>query len=229
MDRLVIASLLCGCSWASACEVRTGAVAPVVVELYTSEGCNSCPPADRWLSGLRGRGDVVALAFHVDYWDRLGWVDRFASPAYTQRQYLKQPGSGARFVYTPQVLANGADWRQWPRALPAAQRSVVDVALRRGADGVTAHVTPLHGAPRRLAGYWARVEHGHVSQVKAGENTGATLSHDHVVRGYWPVAAWSGTARLVLEAGAGTRAGDVVFVLEDADTGRPVQAARLSC
>ena len=98
---------------ADACEVRSGPVAPVVVELYTSEGCDSCPPADRWLSGLKGREGVVALAFHVDYWDRLGWADRFASPAHTQRQQQRQRLSGARFIYTPQVIANGMDWRRW--------------------------------------------------------------------------------------------------------------------
>src|SRR5439155_369615 len=82
-------------------------------------GCNSCPPADRWLSGLKGRSDVVALAFHVDYWDRLGWVDRFADAAYTRRQVEQQRLSGGGFVYTPQVLVDGRDWRRWP-TLPAA-------------------------------------------------------------------------------------------------------------
>ena len=74
-----------------------------MVELYTSEGCSSCPPADRWLSALKDGPPVVALAFHVDYWDRLGWKDRNASPAYTRRQAAQQRFNGARFSYTPQV------------------------------------------------------------------------------------------------------------------------------
>jgi hypothetical protein len=230
MSRFLLTILAAaGCSGAAACEVRTGAVAPVVVELYTSEGCSSCPPADRWLSGLKGRPDVVALAFHVDYWDRLGWVDRFADPAFTERQYRKQPSSGARFVYTPQVLANGKDWRQWPRALPPSQGSRVDIVLRRASPGVTADVSPRPGAPARLAGYWAVVEHGHVSQVKAGENTGATLQHDHVVRRLRPVPPWSGPARLELDLDTKAGVGEVLLVVEDADTGRPVQAVRLAC
>jgi hypothetical protein len=218
-----------GCLPMWACEVRSGAVAPVVVELYTSEGCNSCPPADRWLSTLKGRDDVLALAFHVDYWDRLGWADRFADPAHTARQYDKQRGSGARFVYTPQVLANGADWRQWPRALPPPQGSTVDLHIRRSGETVTAQVTPGKGAPGRLSGYWALVEHGHTSRVKAGENAGVTLAHDHVVRAYRPVAPWQGAATLTYGSSSPGPSGQLVFVVEDAVTGRPVQAAALRC
>ena len=70
----------------AACNATSGVSVPTVVELYTSEGCNSCPPADKWLSTIKDQPGVVSLAFHVDYWDRLGWKDRFADPAYTQRQ-----------------------------------------------------------------------------------------------------------------------------------------------
>src|SRR5436190_11160269 len=93
----------------------TRSVAPVV-ELYTSEGCNSCPPADRWLSRLKADPNVVALAFHVDYWDRLGWKDRFASAAFTARQAAQQASNGARFSYTPQVVVDGRDRTDWPHA-----------------------------------------------------------------------------------------------------------------
>ena len=84
-----------------------------MVELYTSEGCNSCPPADRWLSTLKADPAVVALAFHVDYWDRLGWKDRFASAAFTARQAAQQATNGARFSYTPQVVVDGRDRNDW--------------------------------------------------------------------------------------------------------------------
>src|SRR6476659_2802738 len=97
----------------------TRQVAPVV-ELYTSEGCNSCPPADRWLSKLKADPAVVALAFHVDYWDRLGWKDRFASAAFTQRQAAQQATNGARFSYTPQVVVDGRDRTDWSAASPGA-------------------------------------------------------------------------------------------------------------
>jgi hypothetical protein len=208
-----------------ACEARSGAAAPVVVELYTSEGCSSCPPADRWLSSLKGRADVLPLAFHVDYWDRLGWADRFASAAYTERQQRQQQRSGARFVYTPQVIADGADWRRWP-SLPAPRASTVELKLERRGATVQAQVTPAGRAPS-LAAYWAVVEDGLTSNVRAGENAGATLHHDHVVRRYEPVSTWRGARTLSLDVPAAPNR-RVVLVIED-DRGRPVQALALGC
>ncbi|HEX7689005.1 MAG TPA: DUF1223 domain-containing protein, partial [Burkholderiaceae bacterium] len=96
-----------------ACTARSGPHVPAVVELYTSEGCSSCPPAERWLARLAGRDDVIALAFHVDYWDGLGWKDRFAQPQFTQRQDASRRTSGARFAYTPQVILDGRDTPAW--------------------------------------------------------------------------------------------------------------------
>ena len=216
----------------AACELQTGASAPIVVELYTSEGCDSCPPADRWLAGLKGRADVVALAFHVDYWDRLGWADRFASPAFTERQYRLRATSGTSFVYTPQVLVGGADWRRWPGALPSPAASVVDIALRRDGDRVEARVTPRPGAPEQLAAYWAVVEDGHVSDVKAGENAGATLRHDNVVRQYRAVPAWrtdAGPQKVSFDAPPASPGRRVVLVVVDALRQRPLQALQLAC
>jgi hypothetical protein len=219
---------------ADRCEAHSAAKAPTIVELYTSEGCNSCPPADRWMSSLKGRSDVVALAFHVDYWDRLGWTDRFASAANTQRQQQVQRGTGLSFVYTPQVLVDGHDWRQWP-ALPAASRAgVVELQLVRDGDRVQASVKPLPGAPGSLAAYWATTEDGHVSNVKAGENAGVTLRHDNVVRSYQPVPAWaaSGVHELSTTSpplGEGQRPRRTVLVVTDGRSGAPLNAAALSC
>jgi len=223
--------LLIAASPAVACELRSGASAPTVVELYTSEGCDSCPPADRWLSSLKGRADVVALAFHVDYWDRLGWADRFGSPAFTERQARLRASSGVPFAYTPQVLVGGADWRRWPGALPAPAASVVDLTLRRDGGRIEARIAPRAGAPQQLAAYWAVVEDGHVSAVKAGENAGATLHHDHVVRQYRPVAPWSGAEphSIVFEAPLSAPGRRVVLVVTDARSNRPLQALSLAC
>ena len=98
--------LLCGAMAAAAlaapiaqaqrCNAESGAQVPVMVELYTSEGCNSCPPADRWLSSLKDKHGVLAAAFHVDYWDRLGWKDRFGHARHTERQAQQQAAAGAR-------------------------------------------------------------------------------------------------------------------------------------
>lgn len=210
------------------CRASSGASMPTVIELYTSEGCDSCPAADKWLASLKGRPGIVRLAFHVDYWDRLGWKDRFADPAYTRRQYEISPKSGARFVYTPQVLVDGAEYRDWP-ALPPdhAQAAVVTIALTQDGATYEARVVRGHGAPQRLAAYWVVTEDDHVSEVKAGENRGVTLHHDAVVRDYLPVAS-IGTAPLRFEPRpAQGKAADrrVLIVVTDADSGKPIQAA----
>ncbi len=231
---LLLAATTAGCAFAAppACQVSAGAVPPLVVELYTSEGCSSCPPADRWLSSLKGRADVLTLAFHVDYWDRLGWVDRFAAPEITARQYALARSSGSASVYTPQVVANGRDWTSWPR-LPAAAAAPGPVALTlvREGDRVHAQVGAAAGGPARLEGYWAVLEDRHESKVRAGENAGETLRHDSVVRLYKPVPAWAASAGaeldLAVSRGVAEHPRRVAFVVTDPATQRPVQAAAL--
>jgi hypothetical protein len=216
------------------CNTSAKGAPPRVVELYTSEGCNSCPPADRWLSSLKGRSDVIAAAFHVDYWDRLGWRDRFASPAHTARQAALQATSGVRYSYTPQVLVDGRDWQRWPE-LPAAQTAAtgVHLELQRLGDRVRLTVNADAASPPRLALWWALLEDGHDSAVRSGENAGAHLRHDHVVRQQASVPAWNaqGAPKVVAlelpprgEAGRATR---VLAVVVDAASGRTVQAAQL--
>ncbi|MBS0449294.1 MAG: DUF1223 domain-containing protein [Proteobacteria bacterium] len=222
---------------APACSTRSAATIAPVVELYTSEGCNSCPPADRWLSGLKVEPDVVALAFHVDYWDSLGWKDRYASPAYTERQAAQQRSSGARFNYTPQVLVDGRDRRDWPAVSGASLErppANVELTLMRDGDRFDASVTAK--AAMRLAAYWAVTEDRHESAVKAGENAGVTLHHDHVVRDYLPVPMWTAAADVPTSlqftpkpARDPAHPRSVNLVVVDAATGRPVQAVRLGC
>lgn len=224
---------------ADACTATSPRVVAPVVELYTSEGCNSCPPADRWLSKLKADPAVVALAFHVDYWDRLGWKDRFARAAFTERQAFQHASNGARFSYTPQIVVDGRDRTDWPSAaVPLASRPTasIEVTLRRDAERVTATIVPGDDAPKKLAAYWAVTEQGHVSAVKAGENDGVTLHHDFVVREYEPVTAWAaqrGAAETLRFTPA--RPADAVhprsvnLVVVDAASGRPVQAVKIGC
>jgi hypothetical protein len=237
--RLAPIALLCpllAAGATSGCSAASGARMPTLVELYTSQGCNSCPPADRWLSTLKGKPDVVALAFHVDYWDRLGWKDRFASPVYTQRQALQQRSNGARFSYTPQVVIDGIDRPSWSRLSPGGGRTDAPVQMTLSRDGArySAQVQPANGAPARLAAFWALTENGHVTPVKAGENSGVTLTHDFVVREYQPVAAWQADKPVNLHFSPATPADpahprQLNLVLVDADSGRPVQALKLGC
>lgn len=232
----------------ASCQASSSPTPPTVLELYTSEGCSSCPPADRWLSGFKGRKDVLALAFHVTYWDRLGWPDRFALPEGTARQHQLAQLAGSRQVYTPQVVAQGQDWPQWQRSpstgpLAAAAGTMaytpaVTLKLRREGAQVMADVSPATNptntpAGVKLAGYWAVLEDQHESKVRAGENAGETLRHDHVVRLYQPVQAWAAGAgtssRLAASPGVPQHPRRVVFVVTDAATQRPVQAVALAC
>jgi hypothetical protein len=175
---------------------------PIVVELFTSEGCSSCPPADALLAELAGRPDVLALSFHVDYWDRLGWKDPFSSPDATRRQHGYADLLGLATVYTPQMVVDGryqavgSDRSGVERVLGSARRSrdevpvalTVDhgraqIALGPGADGAAATLL-LIGFDRR-----------HVSAVSRGENGGRTLAHADVVRNIEEIAQFDGRAR----------------------------------
>lgn len=218
-------------------ETQSSATPPTVIELYTSEGCSSCPPADRWLSGLADGERTLALGFHVNYWDHLGWKDRLATPATTQRQYLWKAALGGRYVYTPQVIVNGSDERDWrsrnaaslPRLTPAV---VPAVSLRREGHQAVVDVAPWAGG-RRLAGYWAVLAAQVRSDVTRGENAGRTLVHDHVVRRYLPVEPWSATQprQLTLDLGndPDIAGGRVAFVVTAEDGLRPLQAISLAC
>lgn len=218
---------------AQTCEVRSGPRPPAVVELYTSEGCSSCPPADRWLSTLKTQDNVLALSFHVNYWNHLGWRDPFATPETTARQYQLKKALRGKHVYTPQVVHNGRDHRDWHgqaashlSGLPA----LAAPALRLSRQGtvVTAQIAATPGT--ELAGYWAVLQDGLVSKVTRGENAGESLRHDHVVSLYQPAAPWAagqgGSARLVLPAGSTQR---VAFVVTNPGLTQPVQALVLQC
>jgi hypothetical protein len=232
---LLVASLAVPAAWAqnnTTCSAQSGAQPPAVVELYTSEGCSSCPPADRWASKLKGRSDILVLGFHVNYWDRLGWPDRFANAQTTERQHVLQRALGAPYVYTPQVVLNGRDLRGWSSApLPRLAASPITVSLAREGNAVKASIGAA--AAQRLAGFWAVLEDGHSSRVKAGENSGETLTHDHVVTLYKPVSEWSvGNAgqSFTLDLPAATsKSRRVAFVVTDQSGARPLQAAVLGC
>jgi len=219
-------------AYAQTCRAVSASSVPTVVELYTSEGCNSCPPADRWLSTLKERSDVIAAAFHVDYWDGLGWKDRFADPRFSQRQAQLQAADGVRSSYTPQVRVNGADWRRWPQLPASSHASTVDIALRRDGAQVVLDVQPHDEATGPLSLWWAALEDGHDSDVRAGENGGARLHHDLVVRRYGSVASWRGPLQQRLAvpvSGEGGRPWRVIAVVTEASRGTPVGAVQLRC
>jgi len=226
-----------GASATSTCSAQSGPTVPAVIELYTSEGCSSCPPADRWLSALKGRDGVVALAFHVDYWDGLGWKDRFAQPQFTQRQNATQHTSGARFAYTPQVILDSRDAPNWSSLPPAVlQRktpATVGLTLAHDATGLALTVAPGAGAPARLSGYVAVVDDGLQTHVGAGENRGETLRQDGVVRELLPWNLSGAQPATLRFASSSTPEPGTsrhwVAVATDGLYGKPVQAVTLAC
>lgn len=185
---LLICALASPAIHAATCTTSSGDTRTRLLELYTSEGCSSCPPADRWLSQQPQRDDLVALAFHVDYWDRLGWKDPFAQADFSRRQAARNSGLG--WVYTPQVMLDGVDFRDWPRGLPATPGApaqlALDMHLSTAAQQIDVTVTPRFSADatgqRGTQLYFALTESKLVSNVAAGENARRTLRHDHVVR-----------------------------------------------
>ena len=236
-----------GAQAASACHAVSGTLTRPLVELYTSEGCDSCPPAERWLSSRFGAAGTaspaIALAFHVDYWERLGWVDRFANADYTARQYAMMHANGASFVYTPQLLLQGRDFAGWRDA----DSTRIAAAARTNADATIAvDVVPgerelvVHADARILDDnrtrdaelFVAYADSALVSQIGAGENRGLRLTHDHVVRTLRLAGRENGAGRvdatltLTRPVERGTQPMLVAFV-QRASTGDVLQALAL--
>ena len=182
----------------AACSARSGAQTVALAELYTSEGCSSCPPADVWLSSLAKQGlgldKVVPLGLHVDYWDYIGWKDEFATATITERQRDWAKSHRARFVYTPQVVLAGQDYRAWSdggivpdvkrvNATPARASLSLNAMPTKNTIAVTGSVNVPNVAERGDTKiYLALSQNSIATPVKRGENAGATLKHDHVVR-----------------------------------------------
>jgi hypothetical protein len=204
---------------------------PVVVELFTSQGCSSCPPANAYLNEMsRGRRDVLALAFHVTYWDRLGWKDPFSMEAATDRQavYGRRFGDGS---YTPEMVVDGAssavgsDRGQVGSAIDNAKRNgqtAAAVSVTRNGEQVSIEVGAGSGNARvLLIGF----DHEHTTPIGRGENSGRTLVEANVVRSFRSIGQWSGAALRLNERFP--QGQDVAVVLE-APNGRIIGAGRLA-
>lgn len=231
-------------SAAAECVANSGPDVTPLLELYTSEGCSSCPPADEWLSGLpRESSHLVPLAFHVDYWDYIGWKDRFAQLSFSDRQRKAAAFNSSSFVYTPQFVFNGRDFKGWSNArlkalMTGAQKkpSRADLSMRmtRQAGGemvLWANAQLLRREDTRQADvYVALFENGLNSKVRAGENNGRELRHDFVVRelfGAYPITQGTISKSFTLSPEWNSRnAGAVVFV-QNRVTGEVIQSLQL--
>ena len=169
---------------------------PVVVELFQSQGCSSCPPAEANLNAIAGRADVLALSFAVTYWDQLGWKDIFAQPAFTARQWEYAHAAGRAQVATPQMIVDGRT------VLVGSNRAQVDAALSGATRGNAGPAVAARdgkvaigaGATRGSATVWlVRYDTRTLAvPIRAGENGGKTLPHRNIVRSLTPLGVWSG-------------------------------------
>jgi hypothetical protein len=193
------------------CEVKSGTTTAALVELYTSEGCSSCPPADKQLSRLKeqvGPGaSVVPLSLHVTYWDAIGWRDVFAQKTFDARQSDLLEGKANKVVYTPQFFVGGNELRAWHDDLPETIRRInaraapVAITLKTAAadnGNVSLDVSAQSSGAKKIDGdlYVAISENGLSSRVLRGENSGVTLHHDNTVRlWYGPIKLNQGAAQ----------------------------------
>lgn len=216
----------------AACLAQHAAPRPHLLELYTSEGCNSCPPADEWLSKLRGQALFAPLEFHVDYWDSENWRDPYADPRFTARQRELVKHSERDLVYTPQFALDGRVWKGWPKSRPPEPDDARAPALRlEVVQRAPLRIRVETDAESALKGdrvFVALTEDGLSNAVSGGENRGATLRHDHVVRAFvGPLAP--GGRDVDLDAPKNVELGRsavVAFVQNERD-GRVVQVVRL--
>ncbi|NOT14691.1 MAG: DUF1223 domain-containing protein [Methylotenera sp.] len=230
---------------AAECSAKSGAETVPLLELYTSEGCSSCPPADKWLSTLKpDLKKVIPLAFHVDYWDYIGWKDRFAKAEYSERQRKTAALVGSSFIYTPQFVLSGRDFRgidesRLNQAISTKQKvasranlSLALATLNNGeislnANAQAVNVTYIKNAEVYIAIY----ENKLASLVNAGENNGRELKHDYVVRefyGAYPLGNKNEFSKNIplKPEWKGRQAGAVIFV-QDARNGEILQSLAL--
>jgi hypothetical protein len=191
-------------AFAQVCSKKSPAHTVALMELYTSEGCSSCPPADKFVSGMHVGGagstapasltnltldQVVPLSLHVDYWDYIGWKDSFGKHIFTERQNQLSKYAGSHTIYTPEIFVGGRELRDWQSDLPTAVKRVnarpaqANINIRLGAlSGGSVPVEVKANAVQGSKLYVALYQNDLVTEVKTGENRGVTLKHDYVVR-----------------------------------------------
>ena len=222
-----IVFFLAGATMLNAAENQfvSGPEQTTLVELYTSEGCSSCPPAEAWLSRQKDNPGLwkrfVPIAFHVDYWDRLGWRDRFSSKQWTERQSRYAAAWGSGSVYTPAVVVNGREERGWSmRNLAQPNDKQIGILRASTGDGKSFFIDfkPAQGASESWEAHLALLGSDISTNVQAGENSGRNLKHDFVVLDLQNVAMKSeaGALRASLtlgsSAGAGARKAVAIWV-----------------
>ena len=218
----------------AACLVGGAALAgerPVVVELYTSQGCSSCPPADAALADLADRDDVIALSMHVDYWDYLGWRDTFAQHQFGQRQEAYREALKERVVYTPQFVVHGGTTVRASGLGPAirAARNAADVvhlAIEPHEGMLMCRIEPLAG-PVSGTIWIAKYTRVATVEITRGENAGRTTTYHNVVTSLSRYGDWSGDAPDEYPMPQPEPGEGVAVWIQDGDAGPILAAARI--
>ncbi len=197
------------------CKAVSPAQTQALVEVFTSEGCSSCPPADRWLSALvqvpNQKLLAVGLSLHVDYWDYIGWKDSFAKAAYTQRQYAYARQRGVSGVYTPQIVLAGRDFRNWDSSNAFLQavkqindkpsRAHIEIDAKAGKLDSDVHVFFNANSDQSAQLHVVLFENALKTKVNAGENRGELLGHDRVAREFLKLESRTGQTKVTLAKG----------------------------
>ncbi|MEQ6247648.1 DUF1223 domain-containing protein [Sulfitobacter sp. HNIBRBA3233] len=207
---------------------------PVVVELFTSQGCSSCPPADEMFLALSEREDVIAIALHVDYWDYIGWADEYAVPGHADRQRAYAQTAGRRSIYTPEIIVNGetdivgakpmalskaiAEHKEAPRS--------IDLELTRDGDTLSVRAEALADLAGPMEVHLVRLMPTQTSEITRGENSGKTIEYSNIAYNWRAIGTWDGASELAVTASVeGTD--PVVVLVQDAGAGAIRAAAIL--
>lgn len=231
--RRMFASLLVALAAVSATPVGAGPNM-VVVELFTSQGCSSCPPADALLTKLAKRENVIALALHVDYWDYIGWKDNFGNPAYTARQKAYAQAARKRSIYTPQMIIGGTDHVVGHKPMDVidlinAQNrkpTVVDLKVTRKGSKVQISAAMIGVPGKPMIVQLVRYAPTKTVKITRGENAGRTIEYANIVTDWQKIGQWNGSAPLEMVADASGDA-PVVVIVQAAGPGQVLAAARL--
>ena len=228
-----LALALCGLlGWAE--PVLAQGASGVVVELYTSQGCSSCPPADAYLAELAQESGVIALALHVDYWDYIGWEDKFGDPKFTERQKKYAHAVGSNTIYTPQMIVAGMDRVEGsnPEKVEGNIRrhqmaqSLVALQLMRSGDVLMIHAVAKAILPGPVVVQLVRYRPSATVAIEYGENAGQTITYSNIVTSWAKLADWPGTEDFELSVPV-TGGDPVVVILQSPGPGMILAASVL--
>lgn len=227
MRRLVFILLIAGTLSARAADriFESGPVKVHLIELFTSQGCSSCPPAEAWLSKLKSEPglwkDFIPLAFHVDYWDRLGWRDPFAAKQWTARQYQYSEAWRSEGVYTPGFVLDGREWME--RSVPKASNEKSGaLKLSISSGKIVAEFQPADGGTNDVVFHMATLGFDLTTKVTAGENSGRSLGQDFVVLALTNQKMLAGKTEFAFNPDS--RAGAIAAWITSANQLEPIQA-----